>query len=97
MGAVLTIGVAEKAVGDKIRLPIDFGNEPLLIEGHSIVTFDVTAVGLSVSSKQLDYAYQVSAVIDGGVAGTEYDVVYTIVLDDPDASEFSRTGVLRVI
>lgn len=96
MPSTLVVGKAEKAAGDKIRLPMDFGNEPLLIDGAAIVTYDVTAAGLTVTAKQLDYDYQVSALIDGGVSGTVYDVTYSITLDDPDDTEIVRVGQLEV-
>ncbi len=100
MGAVLVVGVAEKAAGDKVRIPIDFGNEPLLLQGYTITSYTVTTSGTgapTISGKQLDYAYQVSALFTGGTAGSTYDVVYSITLDDPDTSIRSRTGSLKVL
>lgn len=100
MANVLMEGMAQKAAGDKVRIAADFGNEPLLIQGYSITSQNVTCADGSpptISGIQLDYAYQVSALFDGGTAGTQYNIVFTIVLDDPDASEIARTGILSVL
>lgn len=97
--AVMTVGQAEKAAGDSIRMPMDFGNEPLLIQGYSIIAKNVVcpdAGAPSITGIQLDYAYQVSALISGGTAGETYGIVFTITLNDPDNSELSRTGLLKV-
>jgi hypothetical protein len=92
------VGVAEKAAGDRIRIPIDFGNEDLLIQGYTIASYDVTCsdVGApTISGKQLDYPFQLSAVFSAGTPGT-YSVVYSIVLNDVDASAIVRTATLQV-
>ncbi len=95
---VLTEGTGEKAAGDAIRFGMDFGDEPLLIQGNTIVSKNVTTSGSgapTISAIQLDYAYQVSAKISGGSVGT-YGITFTITLDDPDSSEISRTGILKI-
>lgn len=97
MSMVLTSGKAEKAVGDRVRLPMDFGDVRQLIEGYTITSYTVSATGLTVSGTQLDYPYQVSALFSGGTSGMEYDCVFSITLNDPDATQYSRTGVLRVL
>ena len=107
---VLTSGVVEVATGDAVRLPMDFGNLRQLIAGAAVVggvltlqtnvaSFDVTCTGTgapAVTRKQLDYPYQISALFTCPTPG-EYNAVYTVTLDDPDASVFTRTGVLRVL
>lgn len=98
MSAALVVGVSEKAAGDTIRLPCDFGNEPLLLQGYTITSYNVTTGGTgapTITAKQLDYSYQVSALFAGGTAGI-YDVVYTVTLNDPDNSVLSRTGSLKI-
>lgn len=100
MGAVLTVGTAEKAAGDRIRLPMDFGNEPLLIQGYTISSYTVTSTGTgapTISGAQLDYAYQVSALVSAGTAGATYYIVYSITLNDPDATIIQRTGAIRIL
>lgn len=108
MANVLTSGAIEKAVGDAIRLPMDFGDIPQLIDGATVTdgvlflttavaSYTVVASGLTVSGARLDYPYQVSAVFAGGTAGTTYNAVFTIVLDDADGTTYSRTGPLRVV
>lgn len=108
MPNVLMSGTAQKAADDTIRLPCDWGDFAPLIDGASVVddalvmsvniaSYDVACALLVVSGKQLDYGYQTSAKISGGTAGTTYDIVYSIVLDDADASTFSRTGPLKVL
>lgn len=97
MSAVLTSGVAQKAAGDTVRMPMDFGNIKQLIAGYSVVGYSVVATGLTVTAPQLDYPYQLSAVFSGGVSGTKYDCVFTITLNDPDATVISRTGVLSIL
>lgn len=97
MAAVLTLGAPQKAAGDKIRIYCDFGNEPLLQQGFAIASQTVTAAGLTVASVQLDFDYQVSALISGGSSGTDYDITYAVTLDDPDGTILSRTGVLQVL
>lgn len=110
--AVLTQGNAEKAVGDSIRCSMDFGNEPKLISlltdangdfnsaATAIASFDVACTGATgtpptVSGKQQDYTYQISAKFSGGTPG-QYNAVFTIVLNDADATTLERTGALRV-
>ncbi len=100
MSTILTVGTAEKAAGDRIRLPCDFGNEPLLIAGYTIASYTVTCTGTgapTISGAQLDYAYQVSALVAAGTAGATYSLVYTITLNDPDATIIARTGSLRIL
>ena len=97
MPNVQTSGTAQKAAGAKLRMACDFGDDPRLIAGATIVSYDVTAAGLVISGKQLDYAYQVSAVIDGGTAGTTYDVIFTLTLNDADASIITCTAPLEVL
>ena len=58
----LVSGVAEKAAGDSVRLPMDFGDIPELFSGATILTTTVTCVVQvggtgtppTVSSRQLD-------------------------------------------
>ena|ERR1700684_4024697 len=107
----LMSGTAQTTAGSRVRIPCDFGNEPLLTEGadvvdgmlvlpYQITSFSVTTVpsNLSVTAPQLDYPYQISALISGGTAGgTVYYVVYTITLNDPDQTVISRTGAIQVL
>ena len=111
MPAVLTSGVVPIAVGDAVRLPMDFGDVRQLVDGADVVngvlvlpttiaSFDVTCPGTgapAVSRKQLDYPYQLSAFFDASAAsaGTYYPV-YTITLDDTDATKVTRTGAILV-
>lgn len=113
MSNVLTSGTVQKAAGDSVRLPMDFGDIPQLIDGAAVVdgvlvlavnvlSYTVTAPALvlaggTVRSAQMDYPYQTSAKFSGGVAGSTYDCVFTIVLDDADNTQYSRTGPLRVL
>lgn len=101
MPAVLTSGVAEKAAGDAVRIPMDFGNIQQLIDGALIVSYDVTCStpgAPTISSKQLDYSYQVSALFSGGTPSpTPYDIVFSITLDDGDSTTIVRTGPLRIL
>lgn len=97
--SVLTQGTAQKSAGDKVRFAMDFGNDPLIIKGYTITAYTVTVTGsgsIAASDAQLDYAYQVSALIQGGLSGTQYEVVFTITLNDPNASQIVRTGLLEV-
>ena len=96
MSNVLVSGKALKAAGDKVRIGMDFGNLPQLIAGYSIASYTITCSGLTVASPQMDYTYQISALFSGGTAGTDYSAVYTVTLDDPDATIVSRTGTIRV-
>ena len=100
MAYELVSGAAEKAVGDAVRLPMDFGDIPELIAGAIVVSFDVTCTGATgtpptVSGKQLDYPYQLSALFTGGTAGN-YDATYTITLNDTDGTVIQRTALLKV-
>lgn len=91
-------GTGEKAAADAIRFSTDFGDEPLLIAGFTIVTKDVTTSGAgapTISGIQLDFPYQISAKISGGSVGT-YAITFIITLSDPDASVISRTGILKI-
>ena len=95
---VLTEVVAEKSSGDALRFPIDFGDDPLLIAGFSIVSQTVSTTGTgapTVSGVQLDYRYQVSCLISGGSPGT-YGITFRVVINDPDNSVISRTGILKI-
>lgn len=97
MGQTLTIGTLTKAAADRIRVACDFGNEPLLIAGNTIVSQNVTTSGggaPTVSSIQLEDGYLVTAVVDGGSAG-DYDLVFSVTLDDSDSSELTRTAPLK--
>jgi hypothetical protein len=110
MPNVMTSGTAEKSAGDRVRLPIDFGDEPLLIDGvtivngaltlvRNIVGFTMTTGGgsaPSVTNVQKDYPYQISGLFSGGSPGT-YDVTCTITLNDPDATVISRIAPIRVL
>lgn len=106
---VLSLGAAKKAAASRLRIPCDFGDLALLRDGYTIAAYAVTIAGAgdrvavpAVSDTQVDYtapngaAYQISALFDGGTAGS-YDVTYFITLDDPDASEFACVGVLQVL
>ncbi len=96
---VLVVGVAEKAAADRIRIPCDFGNEPKIINGARITSYTVTTAGTgapTASSPLKDYYYQISAIIAGGTAGGTYTIIYTITLDDADATVISRTGLIKV-
>lgn len=98
--AVLVEGVTEKAASDRVRMPMDFGNEPLLIQGYTIVSYNVSCSDTDpvlITGKQLDYAYQISGLISGGTSGVDYNIVFTLTLDDPDASVITRTGVLKCL
>lgn len=109
MANVLMSGTVEKAAGDAVRLPCDFGDSPILIDGaevtagvlvqeNLIASYDVTVSpsGPVITNKQKDYSYQISAKIAGGTVGTTYSVTYSIVCDDPDGTTYSRTGLLKV-
>jgi hypothetical protein len=90
---------------------MDFGDEPVLIAGAEVVngvlvlainivsyTVTCTPTGApTVSGKQLDYPYQVSAVFTGGTSQQAYyDAVFTITLNDADNTVISRTGQIKV-
>lgn len=96
----LIIGRFEKTAGDSQRMYMDFGNEPLLIDGARVASYTVTCVdsgGPTVTGARLDYFYQLSALITGGTAREAlYNVVFRIVLDDADASVISRTAGLKI-
>lgn len=96
----LVSGTATKSAGSRQRLSMDFGNIQQLIDGASITgtpTVSATPSGLTISSIQLDYSYQVSALFAGGTADTEYTVTFTITLDDADATIISRKATLNVV
>ncbi len=110
MPNVLAIGTSQKASGSKIRIPCDFGDIEilklsfLLGLGYTISSYAITAApsGLTISDAQVDYtldgvAYQISAMVDGGVAGTDYTLSYAITLDDPNGTEITASGTLKVI
>lgn len=108
MSNVLTSGSAQKSAGDSVRLPMDWGDVSQLIDGADVVngvlvlttniaSYTVTATGLTVSGVQLDNLYTTSAKFAGGVSGTTYSCVFGIVLDDADATTYSRTGPLKVL
>lgn len=99
MSSELMVGGAKKTAGDRVRVPCDWGNEPMLIEGYAITAYDVTCTGTgapTVTSKNLDYPYQTSAIVYGGSAGT-YNLVYSITLNDPDGTVLSRTGTMEIV
>lgn len=87
---------------------MDWGDVPQLVDGAAVVngvlvlatniaSFTVTAAGLTVTGEQEDYPYQTSAKFAGGTPGTTYSCVFTITLDDADATTYSRTGPLKVL
>lgn len=106
----LVSGTAQKAAGDTVRMPMDFGDVPALYRGVAVTdgalvmdvevaSYDVTTSGSgapTVSGKQLDFPYQVSALFIGGSAG-EYNVTFRITLDDADSTVISRVARLKVI
>lgn len=107
MPAVLTSGTVQVGLGDSVRLPMDFGNLRQLVAGAEVVngvlvlattiaSFDVVCTGMTVSKKQLDYPYQVSAVFTALTRG-KFDAVFTVVMNDPDATQYKRTGVIEVL
>ena len=99
MADVLVLGAAQKAASAKLRIPCDFGDMPLLIQGYNIATKTVTCSGSgapTVSGVQLDYPYQVSCLLTGGTVGT-YDITYTIVMDDPDATTYVGVGNIQIL
>lgn len=96
----LVTGTAQKTVGSRQRFSMDFGNIPQLIDGATVVgtpTVTATPTGLTISAIQLDYSYQVSALIAGGTADTDYTVTFAITLDDTDATIISRKATLSVV
>jgi hypothetical protein len=101
--ALLTVagtGGVTKAAGDTVRKSMDFGNVPLLQQGYTIVSYNVTCsdVGApTISSKSLDNAYTVSALFTGGTAGGSYGIVFSITLNDLDSTVVTRTGIMQVI
>ena len=98
MPNVMSLGTARKAAASDVRIPCDFGDMPLLIAGYTISSYDITISGSgapTISSKQLDYSYQISGFFTGGTAGN-YDVVFSIILNDPNSTEYACTGVLQV-
>ncbi len=113
MANTLCSGTAQKAPGDAVRLPMDFGDISQLIDGAvvtdgvlvlatNIASYTVTAPALvtaggTVTGEAIDYPYQISAKFAGGLPGVVYDCVFAITLDDADATTISRTGPLRVV
>lgn len=95
-GTSLVSGSPRKSAGDRKRMGMDFGDCFLLQQGFTIDSYSVAAPGLTVSSGQLDFAYQVSAIIDGGTAGITYNVTFIITLNDGDATTIKRVGTLKV-
>lgn len=108
----LVSGVAQMVAGSVVRLPMDFGNEPRLVAGAEVVDgelvlatnideYTVTCADSgapAVSGEQLDYPYQVSAEFSGGTARqAPYNVVFTITLDDEDATVIRRVALLQVL
>ena len=99
MPNVLTSGTVQKAAGDTVRIPMDFGNVQQLIDGYAIVAKNVTTSGTgapTIAGIQLDYPYQVSALFSGGTAGT-YDIVFSITLNDPDSTVITRTAPMQIL
>ena len=110
MPNVLMIGAAEKAAGDRVRIPCDWGNEPgvqdLLLDSNgnydssrtAFTSYNITCTGAGapiVSALQLDYKYQTSALVQAGSVGT-YNLVFSVTLNDGDATVLSRTGTLEI-
>jgi len=109
---VLTIGTAFKAAGDQnVRMPLDLGDEPLVIElltdpttgeydpnaaAIQTASVSVSPSGPTLSRTQLDYPYQISCLVSGGTAGTAYNLTYSITLMDADATILTRVGALVV-
>lgn len=106
---VLTIGAAQKAAGDRVRLALDWGNEPAVIElltdanGNYVSTqtafmaFSVQCFDVDapdILSVQLDYPYVLSAILEGGARGY-FGIVYSVTLFDPDQTVLTRTGTLQ--
>lgn len=107
---VLVVGTAEKAAGDGIRIPLDWGDEPAFIDAltdangnydpdaNVISSYDITISGTgapTISLKQKDYNYSTSAFVSAGSAGS-YNLVYTVTLNDADGTQLSRTGALTI-
>lgn len=113
MPNVMVSGTAKKAAAGKERFPVDFGDAPALIAlalpqlvdgalpdpltDPLIASYTVTGGGLTVTSVQLDYPYQLSAVFAGGTAGTTYDAVFTITVDDADGTIITCTAPIEVV
>ena len=107
--ASLASGTVQIAAGDSVRLPCDFGSVRQLVAGASVVngvlvlptniaTYTVTCPGVgapAVSRVQKDYPYQISALFTATTPGT-YNAVFTITLDDPDATTYVRTCPITV-
>lgn len=112
MPAVLTLGSAQKAAGDRIRVSLDWGDEPSLIglltdvEGDfnyqaaaAISAYNTSTSGVgapTVLLQQLDFPYQQSALLVGGSVGT-YDILFSATIADADGTILSRTGTLEVL
>ena len=100
MAGELMSGVVKKGQGDSVRLWCDFGDVPQLQEGATVVSQNVTTSGSGapvVAGIELTYPYQLSAKFTGGTAGNTYNVVFTITLNDADATVITRTGQLEVV
>jgi hypothetical protein len=100
----LALGTAKKSTGSKVRVPCDFGNLRPLIDGYTISSYTITISGTGAPTKsgeQVDYTapngadFQISALFDGGDVGS-YEIVYTIVLNDPDSLEYEAVGTIIV-
>ncbi len=109
--SILTLGTAEKASGDSnVRLPCDWGNDPAVIQlltdandnflssATAFTAFNVATSGAgapTVSGVQLDRSYVLSAKVSGGSTGT-YAITYSVTLNNPDATQLNRTGLIKV-
>ncbi len=87
----------KKRAGERRTYDMDFSLQPEMVEGETITTLDtVTSVpadltisGLSQSDKHAQ------AVIEGGVPGTSYHVIYTVTTNL--GSRLVGGGALKVI
>lgn len=96
----LVTGTAQKTSGSRQRFSMDFGNIQQLIDGATVVgtpTVTASPSGLTISAIQMDFSYQVSALISGGTADTDYTVTFAITLNDVDATIISRKATLQVV
>jgi len=98
---ILTSGYVQIARGDKVRLAMDFGDIPQLIDGATIVTHDVTCATTgapAITGENLDYPYQLSALFDATAATAgSYEILFTITLNDSNSTVIARTGGLKVL
>jgi hypothetical protein len=101
MASTLILGTAQKAAAAQLRVPCDFGNEPLFKAGYTASSYGVSTPAGSgnptISGVQLDYPYQVSGLISGGTAGNAYNITYTVTMNDPDGTVYTGVGVLQVL